>query len=302
MNDASSLNPTIHVPIMVNEIVQMVPPGAAVYVDGTAWHGGHIAAIARSKIMAIQAHIIAIDRDAQMLTKAQMLLAQEGYNLTYVQNTYANMAEVLGGIKPWLQADFVLLDIGVNMEHFKNGDRGFSIHEDAPLDMRFDTRSWQTAADFLNTASTETIASMLVTYGDFAPKSWDHFAEKIITRRKLQPFTTTRDFVDFLYSVGVRKAQLPIFFQCIRIIVNDELGQLEKFLSQMDTIVAPGWRVAIITFHSIEDRIVKYNFKEKDASGERAFVNKKVIAPHYTEVQRNRASRSAKLRVIEKKK
>jgi 16S rRNA (cytosine1402-N4)-methyltransferase len=89
--------------------------------------------------------------------------------------------------------------------------------------MRFDTHTGQTAAEFLNTASGETLASMLVTYGDFSPKSGEHFADKIITKRKVQPFTTTRDFVDFLYSVGVRKAQLPIFFQCIRIIINDEL-------------------------------------------------------------------------------
>lgn len=285
---------------MVNEIVQMVPPGAHVYVDGTAGHGGHIAAIAKSNIMAIQGHIIAIDRDTHMLQKAETLLSQHGYNLTYVHGTYADTKEILDRIQPGLRADFVLLDIGVNMEHLKDGERGFSIHADAPLDMRFDTTQWDTAADVLNTASAEQLADMLVRYGDFLEKSGEHFAQKFIARRAVTPFTTTGDFVEFLYSVGVRKNQLPIIFQCLRIVVNDELGQLETFLAHMDEIVAPWGRVAVITFHSIEDRIVKYDFKAKEASGGRSLVNKKVIAPHYTEVQRNRASRSAKLRVIER--
>ena len=292
----------IHTPIMVKEIIDHLPESATLYVDGTAGHGGHIAAIAASGKLATHADIIAVDRDAIMLQKCrqQTVEAAKTYNLSYVQESYAKMLSLLP--KP---ADFILLDIGVNMEHFKDGQRGFSIHEDAPLDMRFDTRSGETAADLLNTGNKETLVGAFMKYGDFSEKSATFFYERIIEKRKEKPFVTTSGFVDFLYSIGVRKNQLPVLFQCLRIVVNQELDQLENFLRDMPKCLAVGGRCAIMTFHSTEDRIVKYAFKELADNGSSdgkkfTLVNKKVIAPHYTEAQRNRAARSAKLRFIER--
>lgn len=141
---------------------------------------------------------------------------------------------------------------------------------------------------------------MFISYGDFSPKSSDYFAAHIIEYRNKQPFLTTKSFVDFLYSIGVRKNQLPIIFQCLRIETNQELAQLETFLKVFPDTLNIAGRCAIITFHSTEDRIVKYAFKALEETGSFKLVTKKVIQPHYTEVQKNRAARSAKLRIIER--
>jgi 16S rRNA (cytosine1402-N4)-methyltransferase len=140
------------------------------------------------------------------------------------------------------------------------------VHEDAPLDMRFDTREGRTAADILNTYSAGDLIHMFITYGDFSPKSSDYFATHIIEHRNKKPFVATKDLIDSLYSIGVRKNQLPIIFQCLRIETNQELAQLEVFLKAFPNVLALGGRCAIITFHSTEDRIVKYAFKALDES------------------------------------
>lgn len=144
-----------HTPIMVKEIIDMIPPKCLISVDGTAGHGGHIIASILNNKITPYGQIIAIDRDAQMLAKAQinienMLQDHPGTKLdiAYIQDSYARIAEIV----PKQGVDFLLLDIGVNMEHFKDGSRGFSVHEDALLDMRFDTRKGQTAGDILNSA------------------------------------------------------------------------------------------------------------------------------------------------------
>ncbi len=286
----------IHTPIMVKEIIDNLPNQCQLYVDGTAGHGGHIAAIAASGKLATHASIYAVDRDAAMLEKARTQTADLSYTMHYIHNSYANIKTILWDQK----ADFILLDIGVNMEHFKDGNRGFSIHEDAPLDMRFDTTQWDTAADLVNTGSKELLVWAFMKYGDFSEKSATFFYDRLVERRATKPIITTADFVDFWYSIGVRKNQLPVLFQCLRIITNQELEQLEDFLRDMPDCLAPWGRCALITFHSTEDRIVKYAFKALADSEKFSLVNKKVIAPHYTEVQKNRAARSAKLRVIEK--
>lgn len=294
------MNDIQHTPIMVKEIVSHVPENCKLYVDGTAGHGWHVAAIAASGRLAEDAHIIAIDRDWQMLAKAREILvsvmSREKWSVMYVQDTYANIGSIIEDKK----IDFILLDIWVNMEHFKDGSRGFSVHEDAPLDMRFDTRSGDTAADILNKSEKELLMHMFSQYGDFSPKSSEYFTDHIIDYRKNEPFKTTKQLVDFLYSIGVRKNQLPIMFQCLRIQTNQELKQLEIFLQTFPDTIAVWWRCAIMTFHSTEDRIVKYAFKALEEKWEFKLVNKKVIAPHYTEIQKNRAARSAKLRIIEK--
>ncbi|MBP6086383.1 16S rRNA (cytosine(1402)-N(4))-methyltransferase [Patescibacteria group bacterium] len=165
-----------------------------------------------------------------MLAKARetlvSVMTRPAGSLMYVQDTYANLPSIVQDKK----IDFILLDIGVNMEHFKDGTRGFSVHEDAPLDMRFDTREGQTAADIVNTADKQTLMHMFVQYGDFAPKSAEYFTDNMIEARKKEPILTTKQLIDFFYGIGVRKNQLPVIFQCLRIQTNQELEQLETFL------------------------------------------------------------------------
>ena len=124
------------------------------------------------------------------------------------------------------------------MEHFKDGSRGFSVHEDAPLDMRFDTRSGETAADILNKYDKLELIRMFIQYGDFSPKSSEYFTDHIIEYRKKEQFKTTKQLVDFFYGIGVRKNQLPIIFQCLRIQTNQELKQLEIFLETFPNTIA----------------------------------------------------------------
>lgn len=303
------MNDIQHTPIMVKEIVSHVPENCTLYVDGTAGHGWHIAAIVASGKLADDAHIIAIDRDGQMLAKARetlvSMMSRQKWSVMYVQDTYANLDSILknsstSSSRAKWQIGFILLDIWVNMEHFKDGSRGFSVHEDAPLDMRFDTRSGNTAADILNKSDKETLMHIFIQYGDFSPKSSEYFSDHIIEYRAKELFTGTKELVDFLYSIGVRKNQLPIIFQCLRIQTNQELKQLELFLERFPDCLAAWGRCAIMTFHSTEDRIVKYAFKALEEKWNFILINKKVIVPHYTEVQKNRAARSAKLRIIEK--
>lgn len=212
-----------------------------------------------------------------MLAKAQVYTQDCNYKILYIQDSYTSIKALLQAASeagdalemqknkgnktdvditptdntkekislpdtaenPNRKADFILLDLGVNMEHFKDGNRGFSIHEDAPLDMRFDTKTGRTASDILNTGTQEELTHAFITYGDFAPKSAQYFYDHILTKRQEKAFNTTKDLVDFLYSIGVRKHQLPIFFQCLRILTNQELEHLEQFLQDLPALLTP---------------------------------------------------------------
>jgi 16S rRNA (cytosine1402-N4)-methyltransferase len=194
----------------------------------------------------------------------------------------------------------MLLDLGVNMEHFKDGERGFSINTDAPLDMRFNKGNPLTAREIVNTYSSEKLAEILILYGDYSPKSAEYLAKAIVESRKKHPLETTQQLKEVLHTLHCNQKKIAVIFQVLRIETNKELQQLEIFLKTFGEPLKIGGRCAIMTYHSIEDRIVKNAFKALAEGGKFQLVNKKVIQPHYTEVQRNKAARSAKLRIIEK--
>jgi 16S rRNA (cytosine1402-N4)-methyltransferase len=186
------------------------------------------------------------------------------------------------------------------MEHFKDWERGFSLNFDSKLDMRFDNKSWKSAYDILNTYSSNDLTRTFVEYAEFTPQKSQEISHKIIEYRKKSPINTTFDLKKILNQVGLGQKASVVIFQAIRIETNKEIDNLKLFLESIPNILSKGWRCGIITFHSIEDRIVKNYFKDISKLDWFSLVSKKAIKPNYKEVQKNRASRSAKYRVIEK--
>jgi 16S rRNA (cytosine1402-N4)-methyltransferase len=155
----------------------------------------------------------------------------------------------------------MLLDLGVNMEHFKDGERGFSIKQDAPLDMRFNKGHPTRAKDIVNTYTGDQLANILIKYGDYSPKSAEYLTKGIIEARKKHPIETTQQLKDILFDLRCNQKKIAVIFQVLRIETNKELEQLEIFLTTFGEQLTIGGRCAIITYHSIEDRITKNAFK-----------------------------------------
>lgn len=290
-----------HIPVLAQEIYDHMPDHRTRSFDGTFGHGGHaqfFLASESTKKPIENLQIIGTDVDAAMIAKAQSLTSDFKDQISILHSSYANIDKIAQ--ENWL-FDFELLDLGVNLEHFKDGSRGFSIKTDAPLDMRFDqSKNPITARDWLQTVKPELLESSLQEYGDFSPKTAEYLTKLICEQRRKSVFETTFQLKDFLLSHHFNQKKIAIIFQVIRIMVNHELEQLETFLQAFPQTLNIRGRCAIITYHSIEDRITKIAFKKLDESWLFKLVNKKVIVPHYTEVQKNKAARSAKLRIIEK--
>jgi len=287
----------IHTPVLLNEVCFYLDPESKLIVDCTLGHGGHAMALLS---IAKNAELIGFDVDELMLKKAEFRIQNSEWNISsriqYVHGNYADIKNVLKGKK----ADFVLNDLGVNLEHFKAVERGFSIRGQANLDMRFDTSQWPTAADILAKYTTDQLKNIFEIYADFsAPKALE-LAQHIVTTRKQKPIVTTQDFKIVLNDCGLGDPACTVIFQSLRIETNKELDNLKRFLSEFPETLNSGWRCLVITYHSIEDRLVKQAFHYLVATWKYTLVVKKTIKPNYKEVAVNRAARSAKLRILEK--
>lgn len=285
-----------HVPVLAQEIFQYIPNNLHSFLDGTTWHGWHTEFIAKNINTKNKINIICVDADDKMLSKAKENLKTLDQNFFFINDSYSNIWAILWNISID-KIDFILLDLGVNMEHFKDTSRGFSIKWDAPLDMRFDSKQKFTAKTLIDTYKKNEIEEMLSKYWDFWPKFASIIADEIIKNRS--KIHTTMQLKEVMKNIGINEKKLAIIFQCIRIKVNNELDKLEEFLTQFWKYLNKWWRCAIITYHSVEDRITKNAFKELDKSGKLRILNKHVIKPSYKEMTTNPASRSAKLRIIE---
>ncbi len=284
-----------HQPVLLKETLESIPTNAKIIIDGTFGHGWHSMAIA---MQFPDTKIFGIDRDLAMIHKAKERLWPES-NIKIRHGSYADIISLCKN--NWINGvDYILLDIWVNMDHFKDGSRGFSVHDDSPLDMRFDTTQEMTAQTFINTASIQSLSDIFQRYADFTPIKADELGTAIAKARKEKLIQTTGDLRNVLWWCWLGKSAAIVIFQAIRIAVNQELQQLENFLEQFDTIINPWGRCAIMSYHSIEDRIVKQSFKNRVESGKYIAIHKKAIKPSWQEVQKNRAARSAVLRIIEK--
>ena len=303
-----------HQPVLLQECLDglaIKPDG--IYLDGTAGGAGHSGAIARRLTTG---RLISLDQDPDAIEVATQRLA--GLPATVVQSNFRNAPAVLRqlGIDG---LDGALLDLGVSSHQLDDGERGFSYRMDAPLDMRM-SQSGPTAADLVNTASREELARILREYGE-EPYAWA-IAGHIVRLRECQPILTTLQLADTIASALPpavrRKDKNPSrrSFQALRIAVNGELDALSEGLDGIFEALNPGGRFAIITFHSLEDRLVKNRFRQWATActcppelpvcvcGGKAkgrLVNRKPIEAAAQELEENRRSRSAKLRVIEKR-
>ena len=295
-----------HIPVMLNEVKSILSPkSGGMYLDCTFGFGGYTKMI----LEVPNCSVVAIDRDPNVEPYAKELIYNYPNRIRFIISDFAGSIEQLGEWK----FDGVVMDLGVSSMQLDSANRGFSFTHDGPLDMRMSAEGIS-AADFINNAEEEEIANVIYKYGDETYSR--RIAKKIVEQRKLSSITNATRLADIVRaSIGYRKGKIDSAtktFQAIRIHVNDELGQLETFLSSIRKILAPDGKVVIVSFHSLEDRIIKNFFKENSAKlvarskyAAKATVNpnewlkvltKKPLTPSREEVIVNPRSRSAKLR------
>lgn len=293
-----------------------------IYVDCTLGGGGHSSVIASK--LGPGGRLIALDQDDWALDNAREKLAAYGERVTLVKTNFRDLEQVLKDLDVPMkdgapQVDGILYDLGVSSPQFDEGERGFSYNHDAPLDMRMDQDAMLTAKEIVNEWPEEEIARILYRYGE--EKFSRRIARVIVEKRAKSIIETTGELVELIKegipAAARRTGGHPAkrSFQALRIAVNDELGAFEEGLHQAVRCLAPGGRVSVITFHSLEDRICKQIFSsylEKctcppdfplcvcGGKGTLRLVNRKPLIPTETELAENSRARSAKLRVAEK--
>ena len=289
-----------HDPVMVREILEILPlrPGS-VAVDGTLGLAGHSVEIA--KRISPGGTLIGFDWDSSMLEIARGNLDRSGASchLELINDSFFTIVSHLEGRK----ADGILLDLGLNSAQVDDPERGISFKADGPLDMRMDRSRGEPAAALLNRWTEKQIEDVQFKFGD---ERWARaIAKKILERRKVSPLRTTNDLVDCVLAaipVGARDKRIhpaTRSFQAIRIVTNGELAELGEALQDSASCLAPGGVLAVLSYHSGEDRIVKQTFREL-AGGNFEELLKKPKVPSQEEITRNPRSRSAKLRAIRK--
>jgi 16S rRNA (cytosine1402-N4)-methyltransferase len=305
-----------HISVLLDECIQYLnirPEG--VYVDGTLGLGGHSEAIA-SRLTT--GKLISIDRDDRALAFAAERLAPYGERVQLVKGNFGDVKRLLDSVGV-ASVDGMMFDLGVSSPQLDDPQRGFSYMQDAPLDMRMDERAPLTAREVVNTWSEEELRSILWRYGE--ERYAGRIASAIVTYREKKPLETTLELVDVIRkampAAALREKQHPAkrSFQAIRIAVNDELGSLERMLTDAPGLLKPGGRLLVISFHSLEDRIVKEFVKSREdgctcpkdfpvcVCGFRQTlrsVTRKPVSPGREEIEQNPRARSARLRIAEK--
>jgi 16S rRNA (cytosine1402-N4)-methyltransferase len=293
-SESSAETPTtVHVPVLLEEVLQWLEPRAGGrFADGTLGGGGHTRALAER--VGPTGSVLGIDRDAGAVSRAAERLG--GLPVQLAHASYADLPELLAelSLEP---LDGVLLDLGLSSDQLADGDRGFSFHSDGPLDLRFDTGSGRPAWELLRRLPTDALADLIFQFGE--ERHSRRIAREIVARRERDPIRTAAQLGELLRRIVPRSRHDKIdpatrTFQALRIAVNGELDELTRALARLPACVRPGGRVAIISFHSLEDRLVKQAFRE-DPRWEP--LTKKPIWASEAEQERNPRSRSARLRV-----
>lgn len=306
-----------HIPVMLDECLEGLNIKAdGIYVDGTVGGAGHSIEIV--KRLSGNGRLICVDKDEDALKAAGERLAPYSDRVTFIHDDYKNLVAELDSIGVG-KVDGILLDLGVSSYQLDNAERGFSYMKDAPLDMRMDRSQRISAYEVVNGYSESELARILFDYGE--EKLARQIARNILKARAEKPIETTLELAKIVEDTYPAKTRWKFghpakrTFQAIRIEVNDELSTLGEAVTQMARRLEKGGRMAVITFHSLEDRIVKSAFKELSLActcppdfpvcvcgkvQEVELVNKKPIVASEGELEKNSRSQSAKLRVIEK--
>jgi 16S rRNA (cytosine1402-N4)-methyltransferase len=300
-----------HVPVLYEETLELLEPQPdGRYLDGTLGAGGHTAGILERS--APTGRVLAFDRDTAAIHFARRRLARFGERVTFVHASYAEMGR-LAPAHGFDQLDGILLDLGLSSRQLADPDRGFSFMREGPLDMRYDTTQGETAADLINNLSETELADLFWRYGE--ARSGRRLARLIVANR---PITTTTQLAALIAGHGRQRGRIhpaTQIFQALRIAVNRELEAVEQGVTAALSLLKPGGRLAVISFHSLEDRFVKRTFRDwsRDcicppaqpvctcaAQAAVRLVTRKAIKPTADEIAANPRSRSARLRVAEK--
>lgn len=318
--EAIKMNTSPHQPVLYKEIIHALQPKpGGRYVDGTLGAGGHARGILEA--CAPDGQLLGLDVDPQALEIARKTLAPYEGRVHLAQASYTTLSTQLARLG-WEAVDGILLDLGASSMQFDTPERGFSFQHDAPLDMRFDPRTPQTAADIVNGYSERELADLIYEYGE--ERNARKIARAIVRAR---PLRTTRQLVAVIEAVsprsfdrlrtarGNRLHPATRTFQALRIAVNDELASVRAVLPQAVAGLRSAGRIAVISFHSLEDRIIKEFFREQSRDlvnppYERIYaeerkatlkeITRKPITPSEEEIRNNPRARSAKLRIAEK--
>lgn len=301
----------LHAPVLLEEtIAALAPRDEATYVDGTFGAGGY----SRALLAAARCRVIAIDRDPAAVERGSALMREHAGRFTVVEGRFGDMQALLARLGISTVAG-IALDLGLSSPQIEDAERGFSFRADGPLDMRMG-RDGATAADLVNTLSESALANLIYIYGEerFARR----VARAIVAARRKAPLTRTAELARIVRAVvpaggGIDPATRT--FQALRMEVNDELGELERALLAAERLLAPGGRLAIVSFHSLEDRKVKEFLRERSAAAPRAsrhrptapsrapsfrLMTRKPVTPGRAEIERNPRARSARLRAAER--
>ncbi|PCI37334.1 MAG: 16S rRNA (cytosine(1402)-N(4))-methyltransferase [Elusimicrobia bacterium] len=287
-----------HDSVLLKEVVtHLITDRDGIYLDGTVGLGGHSEAILEA--LSARGKILGTDMDPEALTASSERLKPFPGRYRLVRANFRNLNDVLDG-EGISQLSGALFDLGVSSLQFDKASRGFAIRLDGPLDMRLDPHSKLTAARICNEWPAEQIELLLREYGE--ERAAKRIARLIVDVRKEQPFETTRQLAELLESKMARKGKIhpaTKTFMALRIAVNQELENLTRGVESVISRVANGGRIAVITFHSLEDRIVKNLFRSLADHGQVKLITNSPVCPGDEEISRNPRSRSSKLRVIE---
>ena len=291
-----------HKPVMLKEALSFLElKDGMVAVDCTLGLAGHALGIAER--IAPGGKLIAIDKDEESLKEAQGRLKQFSGNCLFVHDDFRNFDRVMAQYKI-KRVDAVLMDLGVSSFQLESPARGFSIQQEGPLDMRMDRKSFICAFDLLNNLTEEEISSILWKFGQ---ERFSHrIARSVVRARQKTPISSTKDLTEIVLAAMPYKARFQRIhpatrtFQALRIAVNRELDALDEALKKIPYFLSSGARLCVISFHSLEDKIVKEHFRELAKSGKFRLMFKKILRPSEEEIQENPRSRSAKMRVLER--
>ncbi len=282
-----------HTPVMPNEVLDYLQPAPGkLFLDATLGSAGHTKLLVEKG-----AKVIGIDRDSEILTHARVNLGKLVNQVTFKQGPFSRLKDLVGNLK----FNGILFDLGVSSLQLDKPERGFSFRNDGPLDMRMDKTLQVIAADLVNGLGRKELYDLFQKFGQ--ERFSRRITDAILERRRIKPFETTKELADLVAKVKPKTGKIhpaTKIFQALRIVVNDELNELKAALPSALSLLKLGGTLVIISFHSLEDRLVKQFFKSQDST-KFELLTPKPITPQPEEIATNPRSRSAKLRAIRRK-